>query len=48
MSYVINNELLGHYEQVPFTEDSVKTIYHIREIETFRLSLVRIHLMNNI
>eukprot|EP01038_Epipyxis_sp_PR26KG_P014943 gene14943-20101_t len=34
---------LGHYEQPPYTSDSIRSIYHTRELEIYRLS----HLNNN-
>lgn len=29
---------LGHFEAPPFTEDSMRSVYHLRELEVFRLS----------
>lgn len=29
---------LGHFEAPPFTEDSMRSVYHLRELEVFRLA----------
>lgn len=33
--------LIGHYERVPYDSDAMRSIYHIREYNVRRLSLVR-------
>lgn len=29
---------LGHYERVPYSHDDIRSVYHIRELEIFRLA----------
>jgi lariat debranching enzyme len=29
---------LGHFERAPFTEDSMRSVYHVRELEVFRMA----------
>lgn len=31
----------GHFERPPYTEDTMRSAYHIRELDVFRLSLLR-------
>lgn len=32
---------VGHFEHIPYDRDSLRSIYHIREYDIFRLSQVR-------
>lgn len=33
--------LRGHYEKTPYSEDSIRSVYHVRNLEVFRLKQVR-------
>lgn len=33
--------LKGHYEKTPYSEDSIRSVYHVRNLEVFRLKQVR-------
>lgn len=35
--YKGNDYLKGHYEKAPYDENSKRTVYHIRNLEVFRL-----------
>jgi len=37
---------LGHYERVPYSPNSIRSVYHIREFSVRRLSLVRYYIFS--
>lgn len=39
--------LQGHFECVPYSQNSIRTVYHIRSIDVFRLSQLKekVHVM---
>lgn len=41
-SYTPAHEFLGYWERLPYTPSAMRSIYHIREYNIRRLSLVRL------
>lgn len=39
--YKAPDYLTGHYEKTPYTASTVRSVYHIRNLEVFRLKQVR-------
>lgn len=38
--------LKGHFEKPPYSGDSVRSVYHVRNLEVFRLKQVRLLLLD--
>lgn len=38
---------LGHYEIPPYNEDSLRSIYHIRELEIYRMAYIEYSTQKN-